>query len=511
MKKFLVVGRWLALCGVICLVGLTMAYAAPARARGENTNSHETARVALAPHAVTDVTSLFGLDEGGVLRNDANARALAVSSGVHSARMMVSWNAIESTQGVYDFTATDETINTILASGLTPIIYIAHNPPWAANLPCGPIDTNDSAILTAFGNFMNALAAHYPDVKIWALYNEEDDPNGDPTATSSGCFGSPSDGGVNNNNIPDYAEYAIMLKTAWKAVHDANTGAELVTGALAFDNFNPSSCPPGYSCDGGRFNYRFPSKLFSYMAENPLTGGDKYMDEVLFNYYDVYGWYWEAQTKGKGVQAKANVLRAKMRDAGIPVVDLFVAETGEPSTADWVKLDGQARCLTITMVRGAATKLKGIIWWTFKDYPDSAPAPQNTWKYGLVDQNLTPKLSYAAMKTLTSELNGYTYNKTYSNKAAFKNVEAYRFSNGAARKYVVWSSSIKGGPSEISECGRPRTKNLAVFKAKTIRVVDYASGAAKTIKDNAKADKDKTVGKIGINISTSPKFVQINP
>ena len=462
----------------------------------------QAARAALVP---SGVTAIFGIDEGGVVGRSAEAATLASATGVRWVRGEVSWNSLEPVQGVYNFTEAEGNINQLLNANLVPIMYISDNPSWAANTRCGPVDTTDPDRVTAFANAIGALAAHFPQVTTWALYNEVD--RSVNFERGAGCFGASSAGGVNHNGVKDSKEYAILLAAAWKAVHDANPNAQLVMGALAFDNFD-SSAPSTYPGQhNGDFNYNFTTDLFGYMKKNPLPDGQKYMDMVLFNYYDIYGRYWERNAPGRGIQAKAAALKNKIKQAKIPVVPLFVTETGEDSYS--IGLSAQARCLDITLVRGAAAKLKGVVWWTFQDLPDDADPPYNTWKFGVVDQNMQPKPSYTALLTLTTQLNNYTYKKNLSGTANFVNVEAYRFVDGGSMKYVVWSSSYKS-TSYDPECSWARNSKLATFDAKAIRTVDYM-GKAKLIKDNGKKDKDKTKGKIGIMLTGNPQIVEINP
>ncbi len=458
----------------------------------------QAARPALVPSGVTTV---FGIDEGGVLGFNDEAVALASATGVYWTRAEISWNALESVEGVYNFTQAATSINRLSGAGLSPVIYIADNPQWASNKRCGPVYADK---VTAFANTMTVLAAQFPQVSVWALYNEVD--RSLNPGEGAGCFGGQD---LNENNTKDSHDYAVMLAAAWKAVHDANPNARVAVGALAFDNFDEASAPATYpgGGNGGKFNYNFPGELFTYMKNHPLSPGQKYMDMVLFNYYDIYGRYWEANAPGRGIQAKAAALKKKMQSAGVPVVPLFVTETGEDSIS--IGLQGQARCLDITFVRGAAAKLAGVVWWTFQDFPDDADWPYNTWKFGIVNQNRQPKPSYNALVTLTTELNGYVYKKTLSNTANLRGVEAYRFAKGKSAKFVVWSSTYQS-TSYDPECSWPRVSKLAKFDAKKIRVVDYL-GNAKTIKDNSKKDKDKTGGKIGIIVTGSPQIVQINP
>lgn len=506
MRKVLSGGKWFALFVMLMLVAVSLANGAPVRARGGGAKA--TAAVNLqAPEVVTGAAALFGIDEGAILSKNDTAAALAAGSGAHLTRTEINWSTIEAVRGDYNFTVPDIAINRLLANGFNPVVYISSNPEWATELPCAPIDTKDAAMVTTFANFMGAVAARYPQVKVWALYNEPDSREGDEYATSKGCMAGDD---LNDNNRPDYADYAIMLKNGWKAVHAANPTALMATGALAFDNFNEDGYPSGYpgSPNPNGFSYNFASNVFSYMAANPLLNGEKYIDMVMFNYYEVYGPYWETRASGHGIQAKANVLRTKMQQAGIPVIDLLVTETGEWSLNQWIGLQGQARCMNIIMTRGVAANLKGIIWWTFRDYSDSAPFPQNTWKYGIVDENLQIKPSYTALLVLVTELNNFTFNKNFSNKKDFKGIEAYKFRSGGATKFIVWSSTIKEQTYK-PDCSWTRSNKTATFKGKSIRIVDYM-GTAKTITDNKKGDKDKRVGYIGYAVGGDPKIIQVN-
>ena len=140
-----------------------------------------------------------------------------------------------------------------------------------------------------------------------------------------------------------------------KQYDTANPNAKLATGAVSFDNFDATSAPPGYpgGGSGGKFNSNFLKDMFKYMKKNPLESGSNYFDMLLFNYYDIYGRYWETQAPGYGIRAKIEVLRSLMRDNHVPVAPLFVTETGEDSLTIGVK--AQARCLDMTLVRGAAS------------------------------------------------------------------------------------------------------------------------------------------------------------
>jgi hypothetical protein len=495
--------------GALGILAMALSLATPVNAKSSPDNG---SRIENSPtQGIPKKTAaLFGIDDGGVLYGSETTLNLGANLGVKWVRQSVAWDNIEPVKGTYDWTWADKAIKPLIEKGFTPFIFVGENPSWAASHHCGPVDSED---LDAFASLMGALAARYPGVGIWALYNEPDF-EGTPSGHNGGCFGTRTAGGLNNNGKRDVDEYMVMLAKAWKAVHTANPSAKVSTGALAFDNFNTATAPAGYPGGGvgGGTNYHFLSELFTSMAANQknLPPGDKFTDFVAFNYYDLYGtYYWQNKFAGQGIQAKANAIRQLMSTKGIKGVKLFVGETGEDSLSSNIGPAGQVQCLQMTMVRGAAAKLKGIIWWTFRDFPDTDAPPRNKWKYGVVDQNNQPKVSYTAFKTLATELNNYKYKGTYSNTAGFAGIEAYRFLNAGKYKYVVWSSTI-ANQSKKSNCSWDRVKRPVTFTATKIRTVN-PKGKQKVIVDNSKKDLDKTVGKIAIKVGGQAMVVQINP
>lgn len=476
------------------------------------------ARSSAAP---TGAASVFGIDDGGVVSGSQVTTDLAAATGVNWERIALYWSSLEPTEGNYNFSSADNTLNRLLDAGFSLVVYIDQNPTWASNTTCGPLKPGKTQ---AFANLLYKLVERYPGVRVWAAYNEVDFDNSNITLNTGGCFGARSayNGDVDNNGNKDYMDYAELLAAGWKAVHDANTAtdndARFAMGALAYDNFNASTAPSGYpgGGSGGLFNYKFAPDLFQYMKNNPLPNNQKYMDLALFNYYNLFGtYYWNKSNPALGFRSKVKALRKLMTQAGIPVVPLFVTETGEdssPVSDDGVSEKGQARCLTMTLTRGAANKLEGVIWWTFRDHAE----PHSNWDYGVVRMDLSKKPSYTALQTLAAELNGYNFEKMLTNKSGFTGVEAYRFGGISGKKYVVWSASATRGANV--ECSWSRSTKLASFQAQTLRVVNGAGVLnkadvikVKIIQDGSKKDKNPAAGIIGINVGASPMIVQINP
>lgn len=443
------------------------------------------------------------MDDGGILINRPDAVTLAQNAGVESHRGSISWRVIEPTQGTYNFDYYDDVWNRIHAAGFAPVMFISDNPDWVANTHCGPIDTNDPAKMAAFSAFITKLVQRYPGIERWALYNEPDYSNyALYGGTGGGCFGDHITNDLNANGVNDRADYARMLAAAWKATHQANPNAQLAMGAVAYDAFDPTTSPAWYGGSTGFFNYYFLPELFAYMQAHPLPNGEKYMDLMMFNFYDSFSPKWQQRSPRKGLLAKADVLQNLMAEYGLSF-PMFVGETGVDSV--WTGEQQQANCLIMTMTRGKAFGLRGMIWWTFQDLP------ARNWYYGVVNPDFAPKPSYYAFQTIARELKGYAFDKTLSGISGFNYVEAYQFINGSHTKVVVWSDAIaqtRGGPP----CALFRENRGASFGPRVSRLdIVNTAGAASVLLDNGVGDVDSRVGIIKLNVGSEPLFIQPSP
>lgn len=431
--------------------------------------------------SVTDSAPVdyFGVSTNGELMSVPELRALATLGGVQLVRTSVYWSSVEGTKGTYDWQYLDSTLNGLTDNGFAPLVLIMNNPGWAASSACGPVSD-----LPAFEQFVRTLAARYPRVRYWALYNEPD--NAGSADPNSHCFGGDDS---NGNGRPDVADYAEQLALARRAVKLGNPDALMFTGALAFDNFNTATAPSGYpgGGQGGVFDAHFPEQLFQYIAAHPLPDGERYFDVLTFNFYDIYGPYWQTQAGGIGVIAKANRLRQLMKASGLDA-PLMVGETGIDSVT--AGNAGQSQYAVKTLVRGLASDIRHMVWWTYQDFPDSAPPPSNTWKYGLVDQNGAPKPAYAAYQTASHQLTGAAYN----GPLAVDGGEGYLFTRDGSGLAVIWSSS--DAPVTVA------------FAARQLQATDLY-GAQRIVADGSADDHDGTVGRIGITVAASPVYVQL--
>lgn len=440
----------------------------------------------------------FGLDSGGAVLHQAAALARVRTLAPNWVRAAVYWSALEPTDrspSNYDWSQSEADLRPIINAGLAPVVYVARNPAWASTRECGPIDTTNSALLADFGEMMGAVASHYSQVPLWILYNEADYalPN---NSAIDGCFGA---GDLNSNGVPDTQEYAVMAGAASTAVHGANSKARLAL-SVAFDNFESASCPPGYPglCKTGSFNYHFLSEVFAFIASHPRAGNEPYADAIAFNYYDIYGGFWQRQV-GKsylGIQAKAQFIRLLLQQANV-TMDLLVTETGESSLKSWVGKTGQSQCLVVLLVRGVAAGLQGVEWWTLAD------VPANNLYYGILDASSKPKPSYAAYRTLLKQLTGFQFQK----KLKDGKVEVYQFQKVPVQKLVVWPRVVSKAAKTHCADAHPQVK-YTVKKVKKLGIVSM-SGKKRVVLDNQTGDSNSQAGIIETLVDSTPSFIQL--
>ena len=405
-------------------------------------------------------------------------------------RTSVNWSLIEPTDRTpdqYDWIYADNAILPLLNQNIEPFVLILKNPSWAASTNCGPVYAPDS-----LGEFVGALVARYPQVKYWGLYNEVDGAVFSIWQNSSGgCFGEED---LDGNHNPDYADYAELMRVAWKAKQQVNPNAQLVFGILAFDNFTPESHPPGYP-GGCCFNYHFLDNLLSYIETHPLPEGERYADVFGFNNYLAYDLgYWEHHFPSVGVGSKILALREIMakHNQDFPMVISEMSSWPTLPSVEGVPQETQARQLAQMYAESVFYSVKVLMWWPWSDYPDTnckVPVPCEVFKYGVVTADQTPKLSYFALKTLVAELRGF---KPTEAKINDKYVDL-GFKKGKRRKHVVFART---------DTFEDATVKLE-FEAERIRVVEMlGKRSVRTAKEN---------GKIPLTVTANPVYVEINP
>ena len=337
------------------------------------------------------------------------------------------WDAIEATQGEYDWTVVDEAgLQQAYGQGLRVIGIVQYAPTWAQKHPgsyCGPIRED---ALDDFATFLTALVERYKDppygIKYWELGNEPDMPVWD-NRSPHGCWIE------DDNPITSGGYYAEMLKRAYPAIKTADPQAVVLIGGLALV-CDPDNPRPGWDCEASRF-------LEGILA----GGGGPYFDAVSFH---AYAWYtgelgrmvnlnW---TGGEDVHTTAlpervNFVRTVLARYGEEDKLLFNTETALTCTEDTDDCrETQAMYAVRAYAEAIALGMQGQIWYAMIN---------DGWYYtGLLQgSDLDPKPSFSAYRTAA----GYLSSARYLEPVGYSGLEGYRFRAADGHLVeVVWAS-----------------------------------------------------------------------
>ena len=327
----------------------------------------------------------------------AHAPAVALANlaraGVRAIRQDFTWADIERHRGVYDFRGQDAVVDGAAAHGLEVIAILDYgNPlystpgaavqasPLASSLPPFGIGSAtlfppDPSHLDTFRSFTRATAAHFAGrVHRYEIWNEENE---------GWRFWSPHE---------DPAAYAALLAAGATGVRAADPTALISVGGVFWPEV-----PPGLPGQGG---LRYLGHVYD-------------ADPDLGSRVDALAWHpypypfvapevvIPANSSVPGSAAQVRALAAARHDGH---EQLWVTELGWP-TNDREYGVSEARQAAY-LVRGFAELwtegVQVVVWYTYADGPNAALNQEDA--FGLFRHDGTPKPSYAALATFSTEL-----------------------------------------------------------------------------------------------------------
>jgi hypothetical protein len=485
----------------------------------------------------------FGVQMGS---GNATVRQLAREAGVRWVRTGVSWASVEPINTDLTNPANgnwpDSWIGTLANEGFGILVLVFENPSWAANTSCGPLK---SGMLGEFSQFLTALVTRYSqppyNVKYWELYNEPDIHREDWYGEDiGGCWGNHG------------AEYAQMLAAADAAIHGADPEARMLLGALAYewwssgggDYFNSGIDP---SITPGPMEWSTGGAEFPDFLEDVLNnGGGDHFDVMCFHDYVVFHPRWDLPDDGSlpgdvayepacsgstdllkrpqegDILGKLTYLRKRLikHNAAYGDKPFVITEIGRRSDSGQPMYqqgclggsvpgsdEQQSRYAVQGNVRAMAAGLKIAIWYDVVDNVNG--------EYGLLDMALNPKPAYWAYKTATDELMEAMYDHQMTDdETGWTDVEGYEFQMVDGRqKWVLWTPTKVSGET-VRQVSFPAGRVRVVPKQKYNETYPDTEipGVVQVIDDGGAGDKGPAGdGKVTINVTASPVFVEANP
>lgn len=353
---------------------------------------------------------------------------MLAGAGFGVVRRDISWATVEKTRGVYDFTLHDVLLSAFEAKGIRMLFILDYGNPLYSNglSPHTPEDRE------AFAAYAGAAAAHYKGHGvIWEIWNE---PNG--------AFWKPE---------PNATDYVSLAKAASISIKAADPNAVVIGPALS------------------RMDYSFLEKCFS-------LGLLECVDAVSIHPYASSN----PETVIAAYQRVSNLIRRYApKDKQVPIV---CSEWGYNSM-DYTE-EQQAQYLVREFMSNLLAGVRLSIWYDWRD--DGSDPKNREHHFGIVYPDLKPKPSYAAMQTLSRELDGCKF----VSRLGSKDDEYILLFNGPhGYRLAAWTT------------GAERNSTIAVdAQAVTLVTMGGENSAVKT-----------EGGKLKLKLSQSPVYVEVGP
>jgi hypothetical protein len=319
------------------------------------------------------------------------------------------WGLIEPTPGHFQWTATDRIVSTLKQRGINILGIISYSASWAT-----PTSEDDGSPISFYPPdnskyywFVRTLVSRYKDsVRHWEVWNEPDNP----------LFWKPR---------PDPRQYAELLKTAHRAIKDADPSAKVVSGGVS-------------------------GNAIPFLEEMLKAGAGNSFDILGLHPYAVPLNPSQARIEShpevhKMVDVELNKYRAFLQRHGHGNKAIWVTELGWPAR-NW-QLDDQTQAdyLAQSYAQMLASGLtERIFWYSFKD--ESAD-PKDSWgliAWGAGKTDLNPKRpALAAYSTAARMLTG-TRPAGRVQIAPFQTVEGFEQPGAWVRSFHPLGSFTSG-------------------------------------------------------------------
>ncbi len=350
------------------------------------------------------------------------------AGGFKFIRMDFAWDRIEKAKGVYDYKAYDELVDSLASKGIRALFILD----YGNNLYDDGLAPHTDEARAAYAKYAAAAAAHFKGKGVlWEIWNE---PNGGfwrPQAKAE--------------------DYVLLAKATYPAMKKADPGCTILAPALA------------------GWDYAFIENAFKLGLLDAT-------DVVSLHPY------------GAAKPEDAAMLYGRVRDLvrqyapkgkDYPIVS---GEWGYSTFSKGVSNEVQADYIARQFLSNMLNNCRLSIWY---DWHDDGPNPdENEHRFGTVQQDFTPKPSYIAVRTLTTELNGYSF----AGRLGTDSKEDYLalFKKGDDYRLVAWTT------------GSPHSVTLPVDVIEVELVSRSGERTTPEFKD----------GKLTLKLTGSPQYVE---
>ena len=191
---------------------------------------------------------------------------LMAASGVEAVRTDLAWASIETAPGAYNWSNTDAIMAAAASHGLQVLPIVEFTPQWASSHPQSAWLYYAPSNPATYGQFLTALIDRYgPHGSFWAAHPQL---TRDPIRAWQ-IWDEPAGTKYDWRSAPWPSTYTRLLKTAYQAIHRADPGATVVTGAVvALNGTNLTQWAETSALYRAGFK-----RYFDVLAVNAFTGG----------------------------------------------------------------------------------------------------------------------------------------------------------------------------------------------------------------------------------------------
>lgn len=292
-------------------------------------------------------------------RQDAQVEKLA-AVGFRLIRVDFVWGTIEAVKGTYNFGSYNDMVDSLEERGIRPIFILdygnAHYDNWK------PPVTDESR--AAYAAFAKAGAAHFRGRGvIWEIWNE---PNGEWFWPN-----------------PSAEDYVKLARSTYQAIKEADPDAVVI---------GPATCGRAYIYLEKAFKAGL-LECVDAVSVHPY-GCRKPEDANVF-----YAWL------------RRNISKYAPTGSSRPLIS---GEWGYPSLpisshGDGVTIEQQADYLARMFMINTMNGCQVSIWYDWRNDGIGTGPGDREHHFGVLYHDYTEKSAYFAMKTLASELNGYSF------------------------------------------------------------------------------------------------------
>ncbi|WP_394556915.1 cellulase family glycosylhydrolase [Priestia aryabhattai] len=335
-----------------------------------------------------ELTSNLGINvHGSITENDIK---MIKEAGFHWVRLDLTWANIETEKGVYDFEkgGYDKIHDILVKNGIHPYYILDYS---------NPIYEQEKSIVTetgreAFKNFVKATIHRYKDNgAVWEIWNE---PN-------SSDFWRPQ---------PSYEEYFLLVEEVAPVIKKEDKSSIVVAPAL--NGINEDSLH--------WLEATFKRGILRHIDAVSVHPYRQHHPETVVNDY-----------------AKVEQLIKEYSPRDIPVIS---GEWGYSMEHTENRREGelkQASYATRVMLINSWRNIPVSIWYNFRNDGNNLNNSSNN--FGTLWSDNEPKLTYRAIKNLSSILKGYHYTKKIENGQP--NDYIFKLSNKKGKEILVfWTS-----------------------------------------------------------------------